>query len=48
MPVRQLYEQTLTERGYSSDPAQLRLVSLVAALAQRLLVELADSHEIRS
>ncbi|MCC7150429.1 MAG: AFG1 family ATPase [Rubrivivax sp.] len=27
MPVRQLYEQTLAERGYVSDPAQLRAVA---------------------
>jgi cell division protein ZapE len=26
MPVRQLYEQTLAERGYTSDPAQLRAI----------------------
>lgn len=26
MPVRQLYEETLAERGYTSDPAQLRAV----------------------
>ena len=26
MPVRQLYEETLAERGYESDPAQLRAV----------------------
>ncbi|HEY8709309.1 MAG TPA: cell division protein ZapE, partial [Burkholderiaceae bacterium] len=26
MPVRALYEQTLAERGYTADPAQLRAV----------------------
>ena len=26
MAVRQLYEQTLAERGYSADPAQLRAI----------------------
>ena len=26
MGVRQLYEQTLAERGYAADPAQLRAV----------------------
>ena len=26
MSVRQLYEQTLAERGYASDPAQLRAI----------------------
>ena len=27
MGVRELYEQTLAERGYRSDPAQLRAVA---------------------
>jgi cell division protein ZapE len=27
MPVRQLYEQTLAERGYRSDPAQLQAIA---------------------
>src|SRR5882672_5822369 len=26
MPVRELYEQTLAERGYQADPAQLRAI----------------------
>jgi cell division protein ZapE len=44
MPVRQLYERTLTERGYQSDDAQLRAV----AALERCETEWADYKARRS
>ena len=44
MGVRQLYEQTLAERGYTSDPAQLRAI----ASLERCETEWADYKARRS
>ena len=44
MPVRELYEQTLAERGYASDPAQLRAIDAL----QRCENEWADYKARRS
>ena len=44
MSVRSLYEQTLAERGYQSDPAQLRRVALEATLGERGCVQLPNGH----
>jgi cell division protein ZapE len=44
VPVRELYEQTLAERGYASDPAQLRAIDAL----QRCEDEWADYKARRS
>jgi cell division protein ZapE len=44
VPVRELYEQTLAERGYASDPAQLRAIDAL----QRCENEWADYKARRS
>ena len=44
MPVRELYEQTLAERGYACDPAQLRAIDAL----QRCENEWADYKARRS
>src|SRR5687768_10852300 len=44
VPVRELYRQTLAERGYSADPAQLRAI----AALERCEGEWADYKARRS